>query len=240
MTRSAEALKRRAEKRNLSLKDMKDIEANKLKKMKRERERDTDKEEKEKKENKTKQTTNPSPKKKQRVEKTHSPPPTISTTQIPVKSIQLTPVTESKSSGERWICSACNNSNLTRYSQTVCNRCQRLRSEVEKQIENTTTYEEKQEIESSPAAVVSANKPKSQKKRRRSNSKEIPAPIWTCGIASQEKLDENMRLRNLYNNLETRDQLTPEELERAKILVDRSERKKQKKQLAKSSGRYID
>lgn len=238
MTRSAEALKRRAEKRNISLEDMKQVESERIfKKSKGESEKEKVIGEKQK----GKTTKTPPPSKKHRPEKTPSSLP--SSAPVSVAPPPSVPKESQKPPTERWICSACNNSNLIRFSQTVCNRCQRLRSEVEKKVEESPQNQVETPmvpvtVENEKVNQVSEDKetPKKLKKNKHSKPREDkPAPVWTCGVASQEKIDENMRLRNLYNNLETRSQLTEEELERAKILVERSERKKQKKELAKSS-----
>jgi hypothetical protein len=212
MTRSEEALQRRAKKRNLSVEDMKEIEASSFNKKK-----------------KTETTTTTisiPPKQKQ---------PSV-TKEIIKKS---TPVAVSggsqQKSGDRWVCGACNNSNLCRISTTHCNRCQRLRSEVVTQEKKTLVSvesvvvpsNEKNSSEKKSQETVTISKSTKPKKKKEKKKKTESA--WTCPPATQEKIEENMKLRTLYENPETRDQLSPEELERARVLVERSERKKNKK-----------
>ena len=222
MTRSEKALQRRAEKRNLSVEDMKEIEASSFNKKKRIEVNSL-----------------------QQNNQTIAIP---STTVIKRKEQSLVSKESNKKgmpiaisgeiqqkSGDRWICNACNNSNLCRISTTHCNRCQRLRSEViqqekkslESEVRVLTSSEKKNSLEKNSQEIVPISKSVKPKKKREKKKK--TESIWACPPATQERIEENMKLRTLYESPETRDQLSPEERERARVLVERSERKKNKK-----------
>lgn len=189
MTRSQEALERRAKKRNLTIENMKEIEAS-------------------------------SWNKKQKLEMINEV--------INTKSLKTTTDQTVKSNiSDRWICTACNNSNLCRISTIHCNRCQRLRADVDPHVNNTNQMEEKTTEKIKPKHL--GGKKSSDKKSKKDKKNKNLQSSWTCSPATQEQIDENMRLRKLYENLESRVQLSSEELERARILVERSERKKMKK-----------
>lgn len=189
MTRSEEALARRAKKRNLSLDEMKEKEASNFQK-------------------------------KQKFEEER---PTI------IQNISAPSTSVPQASG-RWLCSACNNSNLCKISTIHCNRCQRLRSEVDaqrsqgSQVESGSTKRMNSQDE-----IGNGMKKKELKKQKDFGKKKKTPSSWLCPPVTQDKIEENMKLRRLYENPETRNQLSPEDSERARILVERSERKKKKK-----------
>jgi hypothetical protein len=208
MTRSEEALQRRAKKRNLSVENMKQVEAS-------------------------------SWNKKPKIESTIQP--SIPTPQPPSSAAIRKPVIVALNvtTSDRWICNACNNNNLSRISATQCNRCQRLRSEsvpnsqesVAPQTRSESSSQSVRETEIKKTTRTDKTPVKEQIARKKIDPKKDKLPaVWSCPPATQSLIDENMKLRKLYEDSETRSQLSPEELERARILVERSERKKQKKE----------
>jgi hypothetical protein len=219
MTRSEEALARRAKKRNLSVDDMKEIEASSFNKKKKIEPILQPKS------IPTKTIPTPSKQKQQQppamkeILKKVSPAPSVSSGGL-----------QPKSGSDRWICSACNNSNLARISTTHCNRCQRERSEVVQEKKTPVSVESTKTIPFNENSSETAKVSKSAKQKKKKDAKKKKTEsAWTCPPATQEKIDENMKLRTLYEDPETRHQLSPEELERARVLVERSERKKNKK-----------
>jgi hypothetical protein len=205
MTRSEEALQRRAKKRNLSVEDMKQVEASSFLK-------------------------------KNKVEsKIETLKPVTSSPATPTRAATTTITTD------RWVCTACNNNNLSRISTTQCNRCQRLRSEVPAppRVPNENSIIDESVNKLKPKEISEKPPVKEQpiKKKKKDPKPEKLPPVWDCPPATQALIDENMKLRKLYEDEETRTQLSPEDLERARILVQRSERKKQKKEKRSSKPR---
>lgn len=223
MTRSEKALQRRAEKRNLSVDDMKEIEASSFHKKKRIEVNKLQN-------NQTITIPSTAIRKKEQ----SFVPKESNKKNMPI-AISGEIQQPQKSGGDRWVCNACNNSNLCRISTTHCNRCQRLRSEViqqekkpqESEVTVMTSDEKKNSLEKKSQEIVQISKSVKPKKKREKKKK--TESVWACPPATQERIEENMKLRTLYENPETRDQLSPEERERARVLVERSERKKNKK-----------
>lgn len=200
MTRSQEALERRAQKRNLSLDEMKDIDSSSIQK-------------------KYKMNT---PRNEDRIENSDIK-----------KKKDHKEISNKSMNNDRWVCSVCHNSNLCKISTLHCNRCQRLRSEVDphaNQIEKVVEESQSTKVQKSTKVQTrtsTTQKPQEKRKNKMKNKNE--QSVWLCPPPTQEKIEENMRLRKLYEDPDSRSQLSSEELERARILVERSERKKQKK-----------
>lgn len=143
-----------------------------------------------------------------------------------------------------WFCSKCKNRNLSALSAIRCNRCQRDRSEVEEYantadiaapIVSPTVLSSKEQsdqgIAQVPIHLAKKIKPISEK-----TSEKIENRAWAISAPSAADLEKNQYLREAYVDLEKRSALSVEDLERAQLLVARSERKKEKKQAMKRPG----
>jgi hypothetical protein len=131
--------------------------------------------------------------------------------------------------GERWICDVCNNSNLTKRSKDLCNRCQRPRPILIPQCPPVKTSEKTRVQPNSTNIKLSSRSPALQRQSLTQNTSQ-----WKIEKPSEDQLLRNQNLRERYLDEELRKDLSETDIQRAKILIERSERKKLKKVHRKS------
>lgn len=119
-----------------------------------------------------------------------------------------------------WRCPACGNHNFA--SRRTCHSatCSQQQPSQSKSV-----------VRREQGAADAADVHKEQRQRRR---QERQAASWKIPQANAEKLASNRQLRQRY--LADDAQLTPEERERAKVLLARDERKRLKKQQQRQKG----
>jgi hypothetical protein len=199
MTRSADALRRRAEKRQLSVDEMKALEMSRVIKKPR-----------------TKNSEN-------------------TVDDIPKKQ---------KISAENWKCSKCNNNNFA--TSILCNRCQRPKDEVvavdqpgagnaltpPTSVATQSVLKTEHKVERTSHVPQMVTKKKSAKSPKSPIDGETVKKSKWLGVEQATEIDilQGQLLRDAYNDETKRSFLTAEELERAQVLIARSQRKKEKKE----------
>ena len=132
--------------------------------------------------------------------------PPVATSAVTHTSKNSMPAVSSPPLKPMWTCVKCKNKNLISLTLSACNRCQRPRADVD--TARTTGKKNSQ-----PPSVDD----------KEQNS-------WVTAVADKDLIKRNMQLREDYMNPETCKTLSEEDKQRAEVLIQRSQRKVEKKE----------